>query len=58
MVEIRTAAEQLAAEQRDRTVTAERVDGLVEDLERKLVDLAAVGANGSAEAATNGGERA
>ena len=58
MVEIRTAAEQLAAEQRDRTITAERVDGLVEDLERKLVDLAAVGANGAAAAAGNGGERA
>jgi hypothetical protein len=58
MVEIRTAAEQLAAEQRERTITAERVDGLVEDLEQKLVDLAAVGANGSAAAAGNGGERA
>jgi hypothetical protein len=58
MVEIRSAAEQLAAEQRDRTVAAERVDGLVEDLERKLVDLAAVGANGSAVAAGSGGERA
>jgi methyl-accepting chemotaxis protein len=58
MVEIRTAAEQLAAEQTERTATAERVDGLVEDLERKLVDLAAVGSNGSAVAAGNGGERA
>jgi len=58
MVEIRTAAEQLATDQRERTVAAERVDGLVEDLERNLVDLAAVGANGSAAAAGNGGGRA
>ena len=58
MVEIRTAAEQLAAEQRERTVAAERVDGLVEDLEGKLVELAAAGANGSAVAVGNGGERA
>jgi methyl-accepting chemotaxis protein len=58
MVEIRTAAEQLAAEQRERTVAAERVDGLVEDLEGKLVELAAAGANGSAAAVGNGGERA
>jgi methyl-accepting chemotaxis protein len=58
MVEIRTAAEQLAAEQRERTGAAERVDGLVEDLEDKLVELAAVGANGSAAAVGAGGERA
>jgi methyl-accepting chemotaxis protein len=58
MVEIRTAAEQLASEQDERTVAAERVDGLVEDLEQSLVELAAVGANGSAAAVGNGGERA
>ena len=56
MVEIRTAAEQLAAEQTERTATAERVDGLVEELERGLVELAAVGGNGSAAALGNGGE--
>jgi methyl-accepting chemotaxis protein len=72
MVEIRTAAEQLAEEQRDRTATAERVDGLVEALEGKLRELAAAGGNGTgpanagngvpvataAEVSGNGGERA
>jgi hypothetical protein len=58
MVEIRTAAERLAAEQRERTVAAERVDGLVVALEQELIELAAVGANGSAAAAGNVGERA
>ena len=63
MVEIRTAAEQLASEQRERTAAAERVDGLVEELEQKLVELAAAGANGSAgngsaAPASVGGERA
>jgi methyl-accepting chemotaxis protein len=36
MVEIRTAAEHLASEQHERTVAAERVDGLVHDLEQML----------------------
>jgi hypothetical protein len=58
MVEIRTAAEQLASEQSERTVTAERVDGLVEELERGLVELAAVGADGPSAARGNGGESA
>ena len=39
MVEIRTAAEQLAAEQQERAGTAQRVDTLVDDLEGKLVEL-------------------
>jgi hypothetical protein len=54
MVEIRTAAEQLAAEQRERTAVAERVDGLVEQLELKLVELAAGGENEAGAAAANG----
>src|SRR5438132_1336557 len=59
MVEIRTAAEQLAAEQQERAATATRVEGFVEELERKLVQLANLaeapnGANGG----VNGGARA
>jgi hypothetical protein len=45
MVEIRTAAEQLAAQQQERAGTASRVDVLVEDLEQKLVDLAGISGN-------------
>jgi twitching motility protein PilJ len=52
MVEIRTAAEQLAAEQQERAASATRVEELVEELERKLGELARVaeapaGANGA-----------
>src|SRR5215213_5504156 len=43
MVEIRTAAEQLAAEQQERAATAQRVDTLVDDLEQKLVELGSMG---------------
>jgi methyl-accepting chemotaxis protein len=57
MVEIRTAAEQLAAEQRDRTITAERVDGLVQDLEHMLARHGLAPANG-ATARANGSEGA
>jgi methyl-accepting chemotaxis protein len=58
MVEIRTAAEQLAAEQQERATTAQRVDELVDELERKLAELTVAG-NGQREvAAVNGGERA
>ena len=46
MTEIRAAAEQLALEQQERAGTAQRVDTLVDDLERKLVEFSAVGANG------------
>jgi methyl-accepting chemotaxis protein len=45
MVEIRTAAEQLAAEQQERATTAQRVDELVDELERKLGQLTAAGAS-------------
>jgi methyl-accepting chemotaxis protein len=50
MVEIRTAAEQLAAEQQERATTAQRVDELVHDLEHKLADLAAADGDGAVEA--------
>jgi hypothetical protein len=40
MVEIRTAAEQLAAEQQERATSATRVEQLVAQLEEKLTDLA------------------
>ena len=46
MTEIRAAAEQLALEQQERAGTAQRVDTLVDDLERKLVEFSAVGGNG------------
>jgi methyl-accepting chemotaxis protein len=52
MVEVRSAAEQLAAEQRERAGTAERVEQLVDDLERRLAQLAAVAGNGAAPAET------
>jgi methyl-accepting chemotaxis protein len=55
MVEIRTAAEQLAVEQEDRASTAERVDTLVDDLEEKLVALTSVEGNGAAPAAAANG---
>jgi methyl-accepting chemotaxis protein len=56
MVEIRTAAEQLAAEQQERATTAQRVDELVDELERKLAELAAAGDGEREVAAVNGGE--
>jgi methyl-accepting chemotaxis protein len=40
MVEIRTAAEQLATEQQERAASATRVEQLVEELEQRLVQLA------------------
>jgi hypothetical protein len=55
MVEIRTAAEQLAAEQQERAATAQRVDTLVDDLEQKLVEL---GSMGGATADAGGGNAA
>src|SRR5215213_2132822 len=54
MTEIRSAAEQLAGEERERASTAQRVDTLVEQLEQKLEDLSAVAGNGSAAPAGNG----
>jgi methyl-accepting chemotaxis protein len=57
MVEIRTAAEQLASEQHERTVTAERVDGLVHELEHMLARHGLAPANG-APAHANGSEGA
>ena len=54
MTEIRSAAEQLAGEERERASTAQRVDTLVEQLEQKLEGLSAVAANGSAAPAGNG----
>jgi methyl-accepting chemotaxis protein len=58
MVEIRTAAEQLAAEQQERATTARRVDELVDELERKLAELAAAGNGGLEVAGVNGSEGA
>jgi methyl-accepting chemotaxis protein len=55
MVEIRTAAEQLAVEERERASTAERVDGLVDELEHKLGELAQLADNGAAPAASGNG---
>ncbi len=46
MVEIRSAAEQLAAEQQQRAGTAERVESLVHSLEGTLVHYGAVSTNG------------
>jgi len=46
IVEIRNAAEQLAAEQTQRTLTSERLDGLVGDLEQTLASVSANGSNG------------
>jgi hypothetical protein len=59
MTEIRTAAEQLAAEEQERAGTAQRVDGLVDELEGKLASLLAVSGNGAANGASanGGGER-
>ncbi|MDX6643373.1 MAG: hypothetical protein QOD76_1335, partial [Solirubrobacteraceae bacterium] len=58
MVEIRTAAEQLAAEQQQRAASAERVNTLVDDLEHKLGELSALSENGSAPAAAGNGKPA
>jgi methyl-accepting chemotaxis protein len=58
MVEIRTAAEQLAVEEQVRAGTAEKVDGLVDELERKLGDLAAMAGNGAAPVASGNGAAA
>jgi methyl-accepting chemotaxis protein len=55
MVAIRSAAEQLAAEQRERAGTAGRVEQLVEDLERRLAQLAAVAGDGAAPAVGGNG---
>ena len=51
MVEIRTAAEQLAAEQQERAGDRERVDKLVDDLEGSWWSFSAVGGNGAASRA-------
>ena len=51
MVEIRTAAEQLAAEQQERAVTATRVEDLVGELEQRLGSLAELAGTN----VTNGG---
>jgi methyl-accepting chemotaxis protein len=58
MVEIRGAAEQLAADQEQRATTAQRVDTLVEELERKLVDLSSAGGDHVALAPAGNGSRA
>jgi hypothetical protein len=58
MVEIRTAAEQLAAEEQLRAATAEKVDGLVDELERKLGELAALAGNGNGAAPVASGNGA
>jgi methyl-accepting chemotaxis protein len=47
IVEIRTAAEQLAAEQTERAFTSERVEQLVGDLEHSLEEASGRDANGS-----------
>jgi hypothetical protein len=44
MVEIRTAAEQLATEQQERAASATRVQSLVEELETKLAELSELAA--------------
>jgi methyl-accepting chemotaxis protein len=54
MIEIRTAAEQLAAEQQARATTALRVDTLVDDLEHKLVELSALAGEAKADAEGHG----
>jgi hypothetical protein len=46
MVEIRSAAEQLATEQQERSETATRVEQLVAELEEKLGVLAAAAGDG------------
>jgi hypothetical protein len=47
MVQIRTAAEQLAAEGRQRAEAAETVNGLIQKLEQGLDDLTRLAAQGS-----------
>jgi methyl-accepting chemotaxis protein len=54
MVEIRTAAEQLANEQQERATSAARVEELVEDLDRRLGDLAALAQGGAGHNGANG----
>jgi methyl-accepting chemotaxis protein-like sensor len=59
MMEIRSAAEELAADERQRAATAERVDGLVDELEQRLVELSSVaGGVAAAPAGGNGAGRA
>jgi methyl-accepting chemotaxis protein len=55
MVEIRTAAEQLAAEQQERAATAGHVDALVHELEHKLVELTALAGDGAPDGEDEGG---
>ena len=50
MVQIRTAAEQLAAEGRQRAAASETVNGLIGDLEEGLEELNRLAAEGAAEA--------
>ncbi|HET7485225.1 MAG TPA: hypothetical protein VFJ64_07585, partial [Solirubrobacterales bacterium] len=49
MVQIRTAAEQLAAEGRQRAEAAETVSGLIGELEQGLEELNRLAAEGAAE---------
>jgi methyl-accepting chemotaxis protein len=54
MSEIRTAAEQLAAEQEQRKSTAERVTGAVGELNAGLEEFTAMAEEGSRNGASNG----
>jgi hypothetical protein len=49
MVQIRTAAEQLAAEGRQRSAAAETVNGLIAELEQGLDDLTRLAAEDSSD---------
>jgi hypothetical protein len=55
-VQIRTAAEQLAAEGRQRAEAAEVVSRLIEDLDRGLDDLTRLAAQDSADQPREDGE--
>jgi methyl-accepting chemotaxis protein len=54
MVQIRSAAEHLAAEQHQRAEMAERITGAVADLDEKLAELATMAADGSGPPSGNG----
>jgi hypothetical protein len=55
MVEIRTAAEQLATEQQERAASAARVEELVVGLEQLLVHHGVAVRNGNGRAVKTGG---
>ncbi len=54
MIEIRTAAEQLASEEQERAGTARRVDKLVDDLEHKLAEFSGMTGNGAGNGSGHG----